>query len=139
MKYLLIILLFKFSLASSQSAAENYQATQPQDQNVPPPPVSAFPAQFPGGNKLFLAEITKLIDKNALRNLPKKLNTKINILIEADGKVRNISTYSNNKLFGKEVLRAARIANENMIWIPGKNKSGQEVIDFVVLPFAFEN
>lgn len=88
---------------------------------------------------MFLAEITKLIDKNVLRNLAKKLNTKINILSEVDGKVRNISTYSNNKLFDKEVLRAARIANKNIIWIPGKNKSGREVTDFVVLPFAFEN
>lgn len=107
--------------------------------SVPPPPTIAFPAQYPKGNKAFLENVKKNLDKATLQSLGKNLKTKIILKINSDGNVLNISTYGNNEPFNNEVKKAAEKATNNIIWEAGKNNKGEKVIDIVNLPFQYSN
>ena len=138
-KFQIILLILLTNMLFCQTIKDKYESSQSQDFSVPPAPRVTFPAQFPGGNKLFLENVSKNIDKTFIQSLSKSLSTKIILKIDNSGKVLNISTYSNNKIFDKEVKRATEKANGNTVWEPGKNKSGENVIDIVILPFKFKN
>lgn len=136
-KFPIILLVLITNLIFAQNIKNRYQSSQAQDTSVPPPPMVTFPAQFPGGNKLYLKTISENIDKTLFLDLQKTLRTTIILKVDVSGKVLNISTFSDNKIFDKEVKRAAEKANGNIIWEAGKNKSGENVIDIVKLPFKF--
>ena len=55
-----------FQFGMSQTVKETFDAKQPQDLNVPPPPSITFPAQYPEGNKKFIQEIKTNIDVTIL-------------------------------------------------------------------------
>ncbi|KIC64241.1 hypothetical protein [Chryseobacterium taiwanense] len=145
MKKILILLpVFIFEICSAQKAKaekvkDKFESRQSQDMSVPPPPMIAFPAQYPKGNKAFLENVKKNLDKAALQSLGKNLKTKIILKINSDGNVLNISTYGNNETFNNEVKKAAETATGNIIWEAGKNNKGEKVIDIVNLPFQYSN
>lgn len=130
---MLLILFAVFHLAFSQNVKDKYEAKQPQDLNVPPPPTIAFPSQYPKGNKFFVEEIKKNLSKDIL-NTNQNLKAKIILKIANDGTVLNISAYGSNENLNSEVKKVAQKTTENVKWIPGKNKQGQNVIDIVSLP-----
>lgn len=116
-----------------------YEAKQPQDFSVPPPPVNPFPAQFPGGNKIFVKKVEQNLNKNILAVLPKNLHTELIIKINDDGNVINISTYGKDEVFNNEVKAAAIKSTEKIKWIAGKNNRGEKVVDIVRIPFHYRN
>lgn len=144
-KLLLLLLLSVFEITFAQKSKKDekikdkLESRQPQDLSVPPPPTIAFPAQYPKGNKTFLENIKKNLDKTALQSLGKNLKTKIILKINSDGNVLNISTYGNNEIFNNEVKKAAEKTTDNIIWEAGKNNKGERVIDIVNLPFVYSN
>jgi hypothetical protein len=144
-KTLILLPLFIFGISFAQKTKkeekvkDKFESRQPQDISVPPPPTTAFPAQYPKGNKAFLENIKKNLDRAALQSLGKNLKTKIILKINSDGNVLNISTYGNNEDFNNEVKRAAGKATDNIIWEAGKNNKGEKVIDIVNLPFQYSN
>ncbi|CAM3609860.1 TonB C-terminal domain-containing protein [Elizabethkingia occulta] len=109
------------------------EARQLQDPSVPSPPVNSFPAQYPKGNRVFLQLVEKNINKESLKGLPKKLETKIIIKINDDGTVLNISTYGEYEVFNKEVENAAKKIGTTK-WTAGKSRQGENVNDLVKLP-----
>lgn len=140
----LLLPLFIFGICFAQKAKaekvkDKFDSRQPQDMSVPPPPTIAFPAQYPKGNKAFLENVKKNLDKATLQSLGKNLKTKIILKINSDGNVLNISTYGNNEPFNNEVKKAAEKATNNIIWEAGKNNKGEKVIDIVNLPFQYSN
>lgn len=114
------------------------EARQPQDLSVPPPPVNSFPAQYSKGNRAFLQLVEKNINKESLKEQPKKLETKIIIKVDDEGTVLNISTYGINEIFNKEVEIAAKKVSTTK-WTAVKNRQGENVIDLVKLPFTIVN
>ncbi|MDR2237773.1 MAG: hypothetical protein LBE92_16750 [Chryseobacterium sp.] len=118
---------------------KRYEAGQPQDSSVPPPPVNTFPAQFPQGNKAFVKKVEQLLNKEALTSSGKNLNTQIFIKVDDDGNVLNVSTYGKNETFNNEVKAAAVKATDKIKWTAGKNSRGEKVIDLVKLPFQYKN
>ena len=139
--FLLIVGFFMtFTLAqNSENVSNRFEKMQGQDFTTPPPPITAFPAQFPGGLKKLLIEITKNIDKNTTKSLSKRLKTKIIIKIDREGNVIYVGTYGSNKVFDDEVKRATVIVIDNIIWESGKNKRGENVVDLQMIPFNFSN
>lgn len=138
-KLILLINVLFFSFGTAQNVSEKMEKLQGQDLNVPAPPKISFPAQFPGGNKMFLTEVEKNLDQSALKDLAKNSKTKIILKIGLDGKVINISTFGENKIFNDAVQKAATKATGLTKWIPGKNQRGEYVIDIVNLPFKFSS
>ena len=128
---------FAQKVKQAVKAKDKFESKQPQDMSVPPPPVTAFPAQYPGGNKIFISNVGKNIDPAAVNNLTKNLKTKIILKIGTDGKVLNISTYGSNDVFNTEVKKAVEKTTANVPWQPGKNNKGEKVIDIVNLPFTY--
>ncbi|WP_343609856.1 hypothetical protein [Chryseobacterium oranimense] len=59
--------------------------------------------------------------------------------IDDNGNVLNISTYGKDETFNSEVKAAAIKVTDKIKWTPGKNKSGERVIDIVKLPFRYKN
>lgn len=144
-KIFLLILLIIFETGFAQKVKkeerikDKYESKQPQDLSVPPPPMIAFPAQYPNGNKAFIDAVKKNIDKSALKNLSKELKTKIILKVDSGGNVINISTYGGNEIFNNEVKKAAEKTTLKVKWEAGKNNQGEKVIDIVNLPFKFSN
>lgn len=144
-KIVLLTVLFIFGIGAAQKVKkeekvkDKFESRQAQDLSVPPPPVTAFPAQYPNGNKAFLENVKKNIDKEALKLLNKDLKTKIILKIYQDGSVLNISTYGDNEEFNNEVKKAAEKATSKIKWEPGKNNRGEKVIDIVNIPFKYLN
>lgn len=142
-KSIQLITLFVFGLFFSQkdasTIADKFESVQAQDFSVPPPPLIAFPAQFPKGNKEFLNLITKEIDKTKLMGMGKKLATKIIIHIDDEGNVISINTYGSNDTFQNIVMDAAYKVTKDIKWKSGQNKNGENVIDVLRLPFSFNN
>ena len=141
--FLILILMFGSGFAQQIKkevrVKDKFESRQPQDMSVPPPPMVPFPAQYPGGNKTFIGNVNKNLDKSTLKTLGKDLKTKIILKIGADGKVLNISTYGSNETFNTEVKKAVEKTTANTPWDPGKNNKGEKVIDIVNLPFAYKN
>ncbi|WP_294287747.1 hypothetical protein [uncultured Chryseobacterium sp.] len=141
--FLFLILVFGTGFAQQAKkevrTKDKFESRQPQDLSVPPPPTIAFPAQYPGGNKTFISNVSKNLDKSTLKTLGKDLKTKIILKIGADGKVLNVSTYGSNETFNSEVKKAAEKVTAGTQWDPGKNNKGEKVIDIVNLPFANSN
>ncbi len=141
--FLFLIMMFATGFAQQAKkeirVKDKFESRQPQDLSVPPPPTTAFPAQYPGGNKTFISNVSKSLDKSILKTSGKDLKTKIILKIGADGKVLNISTYGSNETFNSEVKKAAEKTTANINWDPGKNSKGEKVIDIVNLPFAYSN
>lgn len=137
---LIVVFMMMFTLAqNSGNIKDRFAKTQGQDFTVPPPPITAFPAQFPGGLKKMLSEITKIIDKNTIKSLPKKLKTKIIIKTDKEGNVIYVGTFGSNPIFDEEVKRATVIVTDKIIWESGKNKSGDHVVDLQMIPFIYSN
>jgi len=140
---LFMILLFGFGFAQKvkkeEKVKDKFESKQPQDMSVPPPPMTAFPAQYPNGNKSFINNVSKNMNKATLKDLGKKLTTKIILKIDTDGNILNISTYGANQIFNSEVKKAVEKATNNIKWEPGKNNKGEKVIDIVNLPFQYSN
>ena len=59
----------KTALKSGEKVTTRFENFQPQDQSVPPPPISLFPAQFPGGNKLFIKKVAENMNQNYILTL----------------------------------------------------------------------
>lgn len=144
-KIILISLMGLSAIVFAQKAkgdakiASRYESRQPQDPSVPPPPVNNFPAQFPGGNKVFVKKVEQLLNRDAVKSLGKSLNTEIIIKVDDDGKVLNVSVYGKNEAFNNEVKAAAVKATDKVVWTAGKNNRGEKVIDLVKLPFHYKN
>lgn len=144
-KIFLLILLIVFEIGFAQKVKtdervkDKFESKQPQDLSVPPPPMTAFPAQYPNGNKAFVEVVKNNLNKDALKSLGKNLQTKIILKIDSQGNVVNISTYGNNEAFNNEVKKAADKATLKVKWEAGKNSHGEKVIDIVNLPFKFSN
>jgi len=138
-KILLLLTIILFSISFSQKISDHYQSSLPQDQSVPPPPRISFPAQFRGGNKVFLKKIDHNINKNNLKNSASNLSTEIILKIDQQGNVLNISTYGKNEIFNNEVKAAALKSTQDVQWTAGKNNQGQKVIDIVKIPYSFKN
>lgn len=140
---LLLIMIFGSGFAQKtkkeEKAKDKFESRQPQDMSAPPPPMVAFPAQYPDGNKAFISNVSKNLNKAALKPLNKDLKTKIILKIGTDGSVMNISTYGNDEIFNSEVKKAAEKATYNIKWEAGKNNKGEKVIDIVNLPFKYSN
>lgn len=118
---------------------EKHELRQPQDPSVPPPPINIFPAQYSGGNRLFLENVKNNLIKSNFKIADKILKTKIILKIDQKGNVLNISTYGNNTDFNSAVKKAAETTTIDAVWEPAKNKDGTAVIDIVNLPFEFKN
>ena len=144
-KIFLLILLIIFEIGFAQKAKkvdrvkDKFESRLPQDLSVPPPPMIAFPAQYPNGNKAFIDAVKKNLDKSALKSFSKEIKTKIILKIDSDGNVINISTYGDNETFNNEVKKAAYKTTSQVKWEAGKNNRGEKVIDIVNLPFKFSN
>lgn len=144
-KIILLILILIFGIGSGQKVKkeekvkDKFESRQPQDMSVPPPPMVAFPAQYPDGNKAFIENVKKNLNKDVLKPLGKDLKTKIILKINSEGNVINVSTYGGNETFNSEVKKAAEKATSNIKWEAGKNNRGEKVIDIVNLPFKYSN
>ena len=144
-KFIILCNLCIFGIIFSQknkvenTLKEKHELRQPLDLSVPPPPITDFPAQYPGGNRLFLATVRKNLKESDFISSDKILKTKIILKIDPKGNVLNISTYGNNSVFNVEVKKSAEKVTKNTIWEPAKNKQGITVIDIVNLPFEFKN
>lgn len=140
--FLLFVVNFCFAQNAKKQSEMNVknkmEARQPQDLSVPPPPVNSFPAQYSKGNRAFLQLVEKNINKESLKEQPKKLETKIIIKVDDEGTVLNISTYGINEIFNKEVEIAAKKVSTTK-WKAAKNRQGENVIDLVKLPFTIVN
>lgn len=138
MKNLTLFLFLIFSaFGSAQNAKQKLENSQGQDLNVPSPPKTTFPAQYPKGNRKFLKEVEMNLELTVLKDLPKNLKTKIILKIDSKGNVLNISTFGSDEIFNSEVKKAAEKTTDLIKWIPGKNQKGDNVIDIVNLPFKF--
>lgn len=122
-----------------EKAKDKFESRQPQDMSVPPPPMVAFPAQYPNGNKAFIEHVKKNLNTDALKSLGKDLKTKIILKVNSEGNVMNVSTYGGNEIFDTEVKKAAEKATYKIQWEAGKNSRGEKVIDIVNLPFKYSN
>ncbi|WP_080778637.1 hypothetical protein [Chryseobacterium phocaeense] len=144
-KIILLILMFMFGIGFAQKVKkeekvkDKFESRQPQDMSVPPPPTVAFPAQYPGGNKAFIENIRKNINKDALKSLDKLMITKIIVKVNPEGNVLNVSTYGGNEVFKAEVKKAAEKATDKIKWEAGKNNRGEKVTDIVNIPFKYSN
>lgn len=144
-KVLLLLLLVVFGIGFAQKVKkeekvkDQFESRQPQDLSAPPPPMVAFPAQYPNGNKAFLTDVSKNLDRSALQSLNKNVRTKIILKIDSDGNVINISTYGGTEVFNSEVKKAIEKTTGKVKWEPGKNNKGEKVIDIVNLPFSYSN
>lgn len=135
MKNLLLLLcsLFVCSLCAQKSnVKERFEKSQTQDLNVPPPPKILFPAQYPGGMKVFLKDV----EKN-LRSFPSKTSaTQIILKIDADGNLVNVSTFGQDEVFNDQVRDAIKAISQ-IKWTAGQNSRGEAVIDIVRIPFKY--
>ncbi|WP_090024313.1 hypothetical protein [Chryseobacterium oleae] len=142
-KIILLILTLMFGIGFAQKVKkeekvkDKFESRQPQDMSVPPPPMVAFPAQYPKGNKAFIENVKKNLNADALKPLSKDLKTKIILKVNSEGNVVNISTYGENEVFNSEVKKAAEKATYQVKWEAGKNNRGEKVIDIVNLPFKY--
>lgn len=142
-KSILLVLVLTLNILAAQKTKNNKQATtaqkfenmQPQDPSVPPPPITLFPAQFPGGNKEFIKRIDETMNSEVLNNLSHNLKTQVILKIDPNGNVLNISTSGPNENFNGEIKKSAQKVTENIKWEPAKNKEGYKVTDIVRLPF----
>ncbi|MEC5156789.1 hypothetical protein [Chryseobacterium sp. MP_3.2] len=142
----IIIALLTFSGISAQQknvksvekVTTRFEKSQPQDQSVPPPPISLFPAQFPGGNKLFIKKVAENMDQNYILTLKQNAKTQLILKIDQAGNVINISTFGPSETFNEEVHKAATKTTSAIVWQPSKNKAGINTIDIVKLPFTFK-
>ncbi|WP_099766541.1 hypothetical protein [Chryseobacterium sp. 52] len=144
-KLALLTLIFIFGMGFAQKVKkeekvkDKFESRQPQDMSVPPPPMVAFPAQYPKGNKAFIDNVKKNLNTDALKTLGKDLKTKIILKVNSEGNVINVSTYGGDETFNTEVKKAAEKATYNVKWEAGKNNRGEKVIDIVNLPFKYSN
>lgn len=140
---LFFFLIFEVGFAQKvvkiEKIKDKYNVNKSQDFSVPPPPMTTFPAQFPRGNKVFIEEVKKNLDKEKLKSLSKDLMSKIILKIDSDGNVINISTFGNNDDFNIEVKNSVEKTTNKIIWIAGENNRGEKVIDIVKLPFKYSN
>ena len=136
-KVILLILLIMFQFGMSQTVKETFDAKQPQDLNVPPPPSITFPAQYSEDNKKFIQEIKTNIDMTILETR-KTYKTKIILKIGKNGEVLNISTYGNDEHFNNTVKKTIKKITQEKKWNAGKNKHGENVIDIVTLPIEIK-
>ena len=138
---LILILIFGVGLAQKvkkeEKVKDKFESRQPQDMSVPPPPMVAFPAQYPKGNKAFIENVKKNLNTDALKAPGKDLKTKIILKVNSEGNVINVSTYGGDETFNTEVKKAAEKATYNVKWEAGKNNKGEKVIDIVNLPFKY--
>ncbi|KFF20874.1 hypothetical protein [Chryseobacterium sp. JM1] len=142
-KIILLILTLMFGIVLAQKVKkeekvkDKFESRQPQDMSVPPPPMVAFPAQYPKGNKAFIENVKKNLNADVLKSLSTNLKTKIILKVNSDGIVVNVSTYGENEVFNSEVKKAAEKATYQVKWEAGKNNRGEKVIDIVNLPFKY--
>src|ERR1700750_557990 len=107
-KIILLILTLMFGIGLAQKVKkeekvkDKFESRQPQDMSVPPPPMVAFPAQYPKGNKAFIENVKKNLNVDALKPLSKDLKTKIILKVNSEGNVVNVSTYGENEVFNNE-------------------------------------
>lgn len=123
---------------TGEKAATRFENIQPQDQTVPPPPISLFPAQFPGGNKIFIKKVAENIDQNYILTLKQNSKTQLILKIDRVGNVLNISTFGPSESFNNEVHKAAEKTSSKVLWQPAKNKASINTIDIVRLPFSIK-
>ncbi len=128
----------KTALKSGEKVTTRFENFQPQDQSVPPPPISLFPAQFPGGNKLFIKKVAENMNQNYILTLKQNAKTELILKIDQAGNVLNISTFGPSETFNTEVHKASTKATSGVFWQPSKNKAGINTIDIVRLPFTFK-
>lgn len=147
MKKLIIVtslLYFNFAFAQKDKdqkgskISSKYESQQAQDFSVPPPPITIFPAQFPGGNKAFIKKIRENINTKILDTITHNLSTDLILKIDQQGNVLNISTFGSNKNFNQEIMKTTQKVTENIKWEAAKNKEGKKVIDIVRLPFVIK-
>ena len=142
-KSLLLVLILTLNILAAQkiksgqksTTAQKFEKMQPQDPSVPPPPITLFPAQFPGGNKEFIKRISETVNREVLNTSRYNLKTQVILKIDPNGNVLNISTYGPNENFNEEIKKSAQKVTENIKWEPAKNKEGYKVTDIVRLPF----
>lgn len=130
-----------FSAISAQenaTASQRYEKMQPQDRSVPPPPVTTFPATFPGGNKTFADKTVLLIHRENLPASVKTYETQVSLKIDAEGNVVNISVLGNNPEIDRAIKAAAYRVTSNIRWNPGRNKAGVHVVDIVRIPLRIK-
>lgn len=145
-KLQLILLVLISSLVFSQKAEKKVNETvlakiesnSPPDFSVPPPPITAFPAQFPGGNKELLKQVSLYFTDEVKKAIPGSLKTQVIIKIDREGNVINISTFGSNNDFNKIVSQAVFTITENIKWKAAQNKQGENVIDVLRLPFSLK-
>lgn len=130
-------LFFCQKVKENSTTAVKYEARQPQDFSVPPPPNTTFPAQFPKGNREFLSKVKKELNQKSIGLISGKLIATINVKVDSDGNVINISIYGKNEAFNKELKVAADKATDSVVWLPGKNNKGEKIVDIVRLPFKY--
>lgn len=130
---------FAQKVKKEEKVKDKFESQQPQDMSVPPPPMVAFPAQYPNGNKAFIENVKKNLNVDVLKPLGKDLKTKIILKVNSEGNVVNVSTFGTNEIFNTEVKKAAEKATSKIKWEAGKNNRGEKVIDIVNLPFKYSN
>ena len=145
-KSLLLVLVLTLNILAAQkiksgqkaTTAQKFEKMQSQDLSVPPPPITLFPAQFPGGNKEFIKRIGENLNRKVLDTSSHTLKTLIILKIDPNGNVLNISTYGPNENFNEQIKKSAQKVTENILWEPAKNKEGSKVTDIVRLPFTLK-
>ena len=145
-KSLLLVLVLTLNILAAQKTISNKQGTiaqkfekmQSQDLSVPPPPITLFPAQFPGGNKEFIKRIGENLNRKVLDTSSQNLKTQIILKIDPNGNVLNISIYGPNETFNEQTKKSAQKVIENIKWELAKNKEGSKVTDIVRLPFTIK-
>lgn len=123
---------------SNETVLAKIESNSPQDFSVPPPPITVFPAQFPGGNKKLIKQVSLYFSDDVKKSISGSLKTQIIIKIDREGNVINISTFGSNDDFNKIVSQAVFNITENIKWKAGQNKQGENVIDLVRLPFSLK-
>lgn len=123
---------------SNETVLAKIESTSPQDFSVPPPPITAFPVQFHGGNKELVKQVSLYFTDEIKKSISGSLKTQIIIKIDREGNVINISTFGPNEYFNKAVSQAVFNITESIKWKPGQNKQGENVIDLLRLPFSLK-
>lgn len=105
---------------------------------APPPPKITFPAQFPGGTKVFVAKVLENIDLSKYQNAKAPLKANTSMRIDTDGNTSTVGASGPNEDFNNDVRAAMKKVTTNVKWQPGKNIKGETVIDVVFLPIIYD-
>lgn len=95
------------------------------------------PAEYPGGNNELRKKMAYNFDSSSLDHQNSIIKGDVFIIVDENGKASVISAVGENEKFNNEAIRVAKLANENVIWTPGK-KDGLAVRYRYKIPLAMQ-